>query len=151
MISLQGESRDQRAGVVHEDVDRSQLGRGLLDQRADLSLVPHVALDGDRRAACRDDPIARVFRSLLIAVIRDADARAEVGERRRRRCPDARGRSRDERDAAGEIEVGFHAPYCVRGGGDRQNRAVRRARRTRSSQTEKRSQRRRNGEGIELS
>ena len=102
------EPGDQRAGVVDEDVDRPELGRRALHERANVLGAPHVGRDGDRRAAGRHDPVARLFGALPVAMVAERDVGAEIRERDRGRRADARRCAGHERDAAGEVEIGCH-------------------------------------------
>ena len=102
------EPRDERPGVVDENIDRSEIGDRAIDDRTDVVRAPHVGLDGNGRASSRHNPIARVFGAFPVAMVGERDLRPEIGKSDGRRRADARRCASDERDSAGEIEIAVH-------------------------------------------
>jgi hypothetical protein len=76
------------------------------ERSLDGSAIAHVELGDGSLAAGALDLLARFLRTVIVVKPRDGDARALGGKRDRSGLPDARIRSRDDRDAAAQTPVG---------------------------------------------
>ena len=92
-------AEQHHAGVVDDDVEPAELARGALDGGDGLVPVGDVGLDREA-ADLRGEPVQPV-----LAPRGDGDGRALLGERARRRLPDAAAGPRDQRD---------RVPQCLR-------------------------------------
>ena len=94
MRFLSGLETDREARVVHEHVDRCELGRQRVDRAEHGGAVPHVERE-------RVDPVAEFalqFREPFHAASRGNHARPVPREAPRRRLTETRGRTRHEND-----------------------------------------------------
>ena len=89
------------AGVVHEDVDRAELGANRLEEAVDGIPLADVELRRhDPPARGLDRPGRRV--EVRDVPVTDRDVRTEARERRRDRFTDAHRRARHDCDAVGQ-------------------------------------------------
>ena len=105
--------RDERSGVVDEDVDRPELAGNAIDERVDIFTAAHISPHRECRTSRCANPIARVFGALPVSVVAEGDACPEGRQRLRRRRANTRRRAGDEGDSAREIEKGFHVGGIV--------------------------------------
>ena len=108
------------AGIVDENVDRTDLGLDARDARAHLRSVRYIESRAMRRAAVGDD-LRRDGRDLVGAPAVDDDLSARLRQAQRERAPDAARRSRHQGDAPAKAEqtfkIGWHEkPSGARGG-----------------------------------
>ena len=96
--------REVLAGVVDQDLDRSEPVVGLGEETRDTRLGVELGGDRDRRAARRHDPSDHVFRGLPIPAIVHDHSCPGRREPRRDPGPDPLRGSGHDRDATGQVE-----------------------------------------------
>ena len=102
---LEKRLRDDDAGIVDEDRQRSEPVFRRRDRIDDALPVGHVAGDRQAGAAIRRDAV-RQFGKPVGAARRGRDLGAGGGENFGKVLADAAGRAGDERDLAGDVEAG---------------------------------------------
>mmetsp|Transcript_135816 Transcript_135816/g.378495 ORF Transcript_135816/g.378495 Transcript_135816/m.378495 type:complete len:242 (+) Transcript_135816:322-1047(+) len=95
-------ANDLNAGVVHEEMDRARDCEGRVPQRLQCQWVCHINGQrhniGRRTSECLDLRQRRL--QILLVDVRHEDLHADLGTVPRCRTADARGRTRDHRNAA---------------------------------------------------
>ena len=95
----------RHSGVVHQNVDRSKLGHGLLEKRRDAFLIGDVALPRPRTPTGVAHRLFERARLVFALAIRNAYGGAALDQQLGDASTDAARSARDDGDPAVEEEI----------------------------------------------
>src|SRR5690606_23839420 len=133
---LEIEPRDRRkrhdSGRVHQDVDRSELALGSVEQCGGCLLVRDIAPDRQRAPSGLGDGLDDLVGAILVLVVMHDDCDSVRGQARRAGPPDAAGATGHDRDTLAvdshgrsfryymnKMYISVGAAICTRGSYDR--------------------------------
>src|SRR5207245_11759046 len=74
---------NERASVVNQNIDRTELIDGALHQRTNLAGSPDIRMNRNRLPAGGDNAVTHLLGAFLIAMVSDGDAGAQIRQHSR--------------------------------------------------------------------